>query len=257
MMAPKPLTDFDPSEYDPTESLHSVIFSFQFCGLWPIQYRFRSLYLIYGFFFQLAFTYAFVGFKLLNFITRTNLDQTTVIIFESVAEISLCIRVGNFIIQFADIIECLTTIKSFKCRNREEMLFLKKRFRLFTRVLRIYFSCASFACLFSLVAPFFADKPMLAYPAHYPFLDWQHNRIHFWIAYTYQFVGILFLAHTLILLESYHIYLLIAIGGLLDVLGLRLRRIGSEDLDEPDAIGQDKAVEIFLVHIKSFEMISR
>lgn len=166
------IAKFDSLNYDPTEPIHSVILSFKIVGIWPIKYRFRNAYLVYGFLFQFTFTYAFCGFKLLNFYFKTNMDQATVIIFESLAEISLWVRVINFISKFDGIFECLTIVKSFECHNEEELKFYKKRFELFTRILRFYFGCASFACFFSLSAPFFSDRVMLAYPAWYP-LDWE------------------------------------------------------------------------------------
>ncbi len=251
------VSEIDPTEYDPTEAIHYVIIFFKICGLWPLKYKFRNLYLIYGFFFQLFFTFAFVSFKLLNFYTKTHMDLATVIIFESLAEISVCIRVSNFIINFDGILDCLAIIKKFKCQNHEELMFYKKRFGLFTKVLRFYFGCASFACFFSLSAPFFSEKPMLPYPAYYPFFDWQNNRTDFCIVYTYQFVGILFLAHSLILLESYHIYLLVTIGGQLDIIAQRLRVVGSKYLELPENVRQEKLLASFLDDVKSFEVISR
>lgn len=249
-------TKFDPSIYDPTEPIHSVITIFKICGIWPKNYRFRKLYFIYGFVFQFAFTFAFCGFKLLNFYFKTNMDLVTVIIFETLAEISLWVRVINFVVNFDSILHCLSAIKLFKCRNEGEVMFYKKSLQLFTKVMRFYAGCASFACFFSLAAPFFADKPMLPYPAWYP-LDWQNNNTHFWIAYTYQFVGILFLAHTLVLLEAYHIYLLISIGAQLDIIAQRLRDIGGMYLDLPNKARQERTLAFFGDTIKTFEVISR
>lgn len=255
-MAAGQLTPFDPSTYDPVEPIRFVVYVFKICGLWPVRNKFRNLYLVYTFFFQLTFTLAFITFKYLNFYYKTHMDMATIIIFETLAEISMAIRGANFIAKFDDIYGCLSTIKLFKCENMEELELYKKRQAMFTRVLRFYFSCASFACFFSLSAPFFADKPMLAYPAYYPYLDWKNNRMHFWIAYMYQLVGILILAHTLILLEAYHIYLMITIGAQLDILAIRLRNIKRDTSDLPDAIKDDKTVTYFLDTFKSFEIIS-
>lgn len=253
---PLVVTKFDPLSYDPTEAIHSVILLFKICGLWPIKYRFRNAYLVYGFLFQFAFTFAFCGFKLLNFVFKTHMDLVTVIVFESLAEISLWVRAINFFINFESITDCLSIIKTLTCHNEEELRLYKKRFALFTKIMRFYLGCASFACFFSLSAPFFSEKPMLAYPAWYP-LDWENNRTHYWIAYTYQFVGILFLAHTLVLLEVYHIYLMITIGAQLDILALRLSDMGNQYLDLPDDVRQEKTLTLFLDSIKVFEVISR
>lgn len=250
------VTKFDPLSYDPTEAIHSVILAFKICGIWPAKYRFRNLYLIYGFCFQFAFSFAYCGFKLLNFVFKTNMDQVTVIIFEAFAEMALWVRVINFVANFKSITDCLDVIKSLTCQNEEELRFYKKRFTMFTKIMRFYLGCASFACFFSLSAPFFSEKTMLAYPAWYP-LDWENNRTHYWIAYTYQFVGMLFLAHTLVLLETYHIYLMITIGAQLDILAQRLRNMGTQYLDLPDAVRQEKTLKLFKDSIKVFEVISR
>lgn len=251
------ITNFDPTSYDPTEAIHLVIIAFRICGLWPANIKFRSLYFIYRFFFQLSFTYAYVGFKLLNFYTKTNMDLATVIIFESLAEISVCIRVSIFIFNFPDIYDFLQRIKSFKCESENEIRIYKKRFALFSKVLRFYFGCAFFATFFSLSAPFFSDKPMLAYPAYYPYLDWQNNLNHFWIAYIYQFVGMLFMAHTLILLESYHIYLMVTIGAQIDILAERFRSVGKVCPDLPNDEQQKQALDYFVDNVKNFEELSR
>lgn len=255
-MATQIVAKFDPSVYDPTEPIHTVILAFKICGIWPINYRFRKLYLVYGFLFQFVFTFAFCGFKLLNFYFKTNMDLVTVIIFETVAEISCWVRVINFVGCFDRILDCLNVIKSFKFRNEEELSFYKIRLRLFTHVMRFYLGCASFACFFSLFAPFLSDKPILPYPVWYP-LDWQNNVTHYWIAYTYQFVGIMFLAHTLVMLETYHIFLLVTMGAHVDILAKRLQDIGSMYLHLPHDARQKQLLIFFEDNIKIFEVISR
>ncbi|KAJ6640375.1 Odorant receptor 94a, partial [Pseudolycoriella hygida] len=63
--------------------------------------------------------------------------------------------------------------------------------------------------------------------------------------------------HTLVLLESFHIYSLVTIGGQLDIISQRFRDIGRKYYsDETDAIWEEKTNTIFLDNIKVFEVIS-
>lgn len=46
------------------------------------------------------------------------------------------------------------------------------------------------------------------------------------ILYGYQFVGVFFLAYTLVLLENYQLYLMICAGAEIEILGMRFQKIG-------------------------------
>lgn len=48
----------------------------------------------------------------------------------------------------------------------------------------------------------------------------------YWIMYGYQFLGVIFLAHTLVRLEVYHIYCIICAATHMEILSMRMSKIG-------------------------------
>lgn len=238
------------SEYDGIQPIRGLINIFQFCGLWPQNKRFKILYLIYGVIFQCSFSFGFFASQLLNFYFFTNMDQVAVVVFECTAGMSTCVGVINLMVYFPYMINCIENIKSFKCLNKMEVQMYTTEYAFFTKVMIFNMACCSFACLFSLSAPFFTDKPILPYPAWIP-LDWEHNVLHYWIAYFYQLLGVFFLSHTFVLLECFHIFLLISIGVQLDILAHRLNNIGRL------ASEHHKSLEILIDIIEIFEKNGR
>lgn len=84
----------------------------------------------------------------------------------------------------------------------------------------------SSACIFSWVAPIFSFEPMLPYPGWY-WIDWRNDMQSYWIAYTYQVIGVTFQTSTIILLQLLSIYFMAVIGAQLDILKYRLTNLGN------------------------------
>ncbi|XP_037031044.1 odorant receptor 94a-like [Bradysia coprophila] len=74
------------------------------------------------------------------------------------------------------------------------------------------------------------DHELSNYPAWYP-LDWYNERKYFWIVYCYQVVGICYEANAVVILEMFVIYLLIVAGAHLDILAMRLSKLGESAQD--------------------------
>ncbi|KAJ6637236.1 Odorant receptor 59a, partial [Pseudolycoriella hygida] len=128
----------------------------------------------------------------------------------------------------------LVNIKSFELHSVAEEEFLNKRLSKFTTLLIVQLISCQVAIVFSCGAPFFAKEPVLPYPAWYP-LDWYNDRTSFWIVYFYQLVGILYEANAVVLLELFVIYLMIAVGAHIDILAMRLTKLG-EPLEQGNDI---------------------
>lgn len=158
-------------DFDPTEPIHGLIRFFQFVGIWPLNCKCRFLYICYGILFQFIFSYGYTGCEIGNIFYAENMHVLTEQIFVGLAEISMCLRMTNFVINFEEASNFLAVIKSFEVRNEEERQLFKKRLSLFSTVMIFYLSCASFAITFSTVAPLFENKLRLPYPGWYP-LDW-------------------------------------------------------------------------------------
>lgn len=158
--------------FDPTEPIRGLINSLKFVGVWPLDIKNRFLYflyILYGILFQFTFSYAYTAFG--TTIDATNVKMMTEQIFVGLAEISLCLRMTNFLYHFKEATTFLTTIKSFKLCNEEEHELYKKKLSLFSTVMTFFVTVTLFAVMFSNAAPLFNSEVRLPYPGWYP-LDW-------------------------------------------------------------------------------------
>ncbi|XP_037041997.1 putative odorant receptor 71a [Bradysia coprophila] len=178
-------------------------------------------------------------------------------IFVGLAEISMCIRMTNFVYHFDEASNFLITIKSFKLRNQQEYDIFKKRLALFSTIMKFYLTCASFAITFSCVAPMFDDKLRLPYPG-WSICDWRSNMTCYYMQYTYQFVGVIFLAHTLVRLENYQIYCMICAAAKLEILAMRSCKIGYNKNNKlTDQQRDSENLALLLENIKTHKFVMK
>lgn len=160
--------------FEPNKAIDKIINYFMLVGIWPSDYKYRFLYIIYGIAFQFAFSYAYTGFELINLFVETDVHVLTEQIFIVVAMVSMCIRLTNFVVHFKEIQSFLGVINCFKLLNREELELYKARLSRFVSVMIFYSSCGFFAVSFSNCAPLFDKTMRLPYPGWYP-LDWSNS----------------------------------------------------------------------------------
>lgn len=160
-------------DFDPNKAIDKVVKFFMFVGIWPADYKFRFLYIVYGIAFQFMFSYAYTGFELINLFVEKDLSVLTEQVFIVVAMVSMCLRMTNFVVHFKEIESFLATVNCFKVFNQEERELYEARLSRFVFVMIFYLSCGLFAVSFSNCAPLFDQTMRLPYPGWYP-LDWSN-----------------------------------------------------------------------------------
>lgn len=201
-------------------------------GLWPNTTTtltvHRLLYIVYTCVFQIIFTFLYTGFKCINFIYLTDLDEITRAMFICLTELALIVKIINFYTRIRRMQSCLKTVGHFQLITDDEMASMQDKLSLFMHIVIWYMAVANIAGIFSYISPFFSNEPILPYPGWYP-LDWQHNATAYWLVYVYQVVGMFIQTHCLITIEMFPIFLMLMAGTYLDILGKRLRKIGYAD----------------------------
>lgn len=243
--------------FDPIEPIGGLILFLKFVGIWPLNCKYRIPYIIYGILFQCFFSYTYTAFGIT--IDGTNIKMMTEQIFVGLAEVSMCLRMTNFVFHFEEATHFLTIIKSFELRNQEECEIYKKRLSIFSQVMTFFVSVTSFAVAFSNAAPLFNSEVRLPYPGWYP-IDWENDRTSYWIVYFYQLIGAVFLAHTLVRLENYQIYCMICASAQIEIIALRLSKIGYTDLSEnksPDQVKVSDNVPYLLECMRYHESLMK
>lgn len=269
----------DWKNFDPMKPIRKLICFLKLVGIWPLDIKNRFLYfcyIIYGILFQCTFSYAYAAFG--TTIDGTNVKMMTEQIFNGLAEIAMCLRMTNFVYYFKDATHFLITIKSFELRNQEECELYKKRLSSFSTVRNILITATTFALTFSNAAPHFSSELRLPYPGWYP-LDWSNfcvkyshclsiiteivgnNRTSYWIVYFYQLIGGVFLAETLVVLQIYQIFCIICATSQVEILAMRVEKIGYNNLIEDKKMINQRKESIYetqlLECVKYHEILMR
>lgn len=159
-------------------------------------------------------------------------------------ELSLSVKIVNFYCRIGTIQNCLNTVQSVvRIERPSEARLFTEKFSVLSKIITWYLISANMAGVFSYTSPLLvSDSSVLPYPGWYP-LDWEHNEIEYWLVYAYQVAGMFFQIQTLVIIEVYFIYLMMAISTQLDIIGQRMERIGWID-DAEKRTQEDGQVDV-------------
>lgn len=79
----------------------------------------------------------------------------------------------------------------------------------------------------------------------------ENNRTSYWIVYFYQLIGGIFLAETLVILQNYQIYCITCATSQIEILGMRIKKIGYHTLMEgkvEDSVCERELLECLKYH---------
>lgn len=247
----------------------------RFMGLWPSVAselsklsRFSWLsYTMYTIIFQTVFTFAYVGFKCINFIYITDLTIVTRALFITLTELSLAIKIVNFYLRFNTMKQFLQSVREIQLIDDAEEAIFMKRLAFLKKIIVAFLITANMTGVFSYLSPVLVAEPMLPYPGWYP-LDWMTSRRNYWIVYVYQVLGMFFQIQALVIIEVYFIYLMVVVSTQIELLSKRLHGIGNSVKEqmgiEKDAgnvlsneLAERTLIDCIKVHKKVLQLVPR
>lgn len=121
----------------------------------------------------------------------------------------------------------------FQLESEIEEKLVQRRLQFFFKVVIFYYVMAMIAIHMTELMAIFAETVKLPFSSWYPYLDWQHNTRHYWIAVTYQHISITSASLLIITIDVLFSLLLYVVSIEIELIGLRLSNIGyfcEEDL---------------------------
>lgn len=222
------------------QSMKYHILLWQFCGLWPPKHN-PNWYRIYGFIFYLIF---FILFPLsliikLFFVDNFNELIETMLPCFSVALASVKgFNVFMKQIKFFELFDVMEKL-DVAVQTTEQRLILKN-------VLNSSQNLFNLSCFFyvlsltsAFIAVFRADERILIWPSWYPF-DWKTNDYIYYTILMYQYISNFFVVLIDSSVDSYGAGLNNVLGGHIDILGVRLKNIPSNMLNNDTQIKSTK-----------------
>lgn len=205
------------------QSLHLTSLLYKF-GVWPKNTNSIS-YKCYAFALQIVFSFGYTVCLSGAVFESVDFQEATVSIPLSLSCLIICTRITNFYVNNDSMQERLNEIHKFELWNREEQLFIANRLKGFNKLSFAFTVTIYFCLLTQLIVPLFLSDVKLPLPIWFP-LNWQHNRLHFWIVYMYSSMAIFVIGHMVMLLQIYTCYLMFMNTIKFEVLGIRFSRLG-------------------------------
>ena len=202
-----------------------LVFFFFIFGLWWPKKRLATLYQVFGLIFQTVFSFLYTMFMLINLVMLTDMNKLANSMYMPLTELALFFKIANFFYRNRLMQGLLQTVNEFVLESDDEIELVKRKITGFFRVLIYYFICVNWAGLNADVSALAAKDPQLPFPAWYP-VDWSHNRRDYWIAFTYQAIGMIISSNLNITIELFPIFMLFIISVKIDILGMRLQKLG-------------------------------
>lgn len=182
-------------------------------------------YKIYAYTIHLVFSFGYTVCLSGAVFESVDFQEATVSIPLSLSCIIICTRITNFYVNNDSMQHRLDEIHKFELWNRDEQLFIDQRLKGFNKLSFAFTVTIYFCLLTQLIVPLFLSDTKLPLPIWFP-LNWQHNRIHFWIVYMYSSMAIFVIGHMVMLLQIYTCYLMFMNTLKFEVLGIRFSRLG-------------------------------
>lgn len=199
-------------------------------GLWFAKSP-SLLYRIYSSVLLFLLVLPWVLCAVVGLVLTDNLSKATHAICTTLPIAVFFAKAMNVYVYNASIQSCLMRVQNFELVNDDERKFINNTLSVFFK-LSIFFAM-SIVLTVSLVcfSALFNEKPELAFTAWYPW-DWQHNNKDFWIAHSYQSYLMIIVGFINSACELFPCFFLTMIGCQLDVLGMRLRKLNQECIEE-------------------------
>lgn len=204
-----------------------IIFIFRVMGLWPAESG-RIAYKVYGIVQLTIFSLLLTATMMIQLLAFTDLDQMTKIMYMTLAQLALLIKVINFYVQLNTMQRILETTKGFQLHSYAEEKLFNERMRFIYKIaMTLILSCnvAHFSAEFKAIM---TPEMLLPFPCWYP-ESWFNGGFKYFLAYSHQSLGAFFTSNLNGAMDAYSATYLYMIGAQMEILGMRLRCIGNDD----------------------------
>lgn len=201
-----------------------LLFFLRSFGLWPSESS-GILYTIYGIVYVNLILFIFTAFIIINIFNLSDIRELIESIYMCFINVALSIKVIGILLQNSELQTMLEKIQNFKIVDDDEHALIAKRMKYFMKVLLMYYISCNLALIAIDLGVLAAKEPELIWKAWYP-LDWEHNRLHFWVVYAYQSIGTQLSCNMNVTVDLFADFFMCMISLLLEILAKRMRTIG-------------------------------
>lgn len=233
-----------------------IIFSLRVFGLWqPARGSWTTLYAFYGIAFCTTFSGIYTLFMCINLFFIPDLHELTDASYMTLTELALLVKIVNFYILNRNMQALYVTMKAFTLENDEEREFVALRVNFFFRITIFYYSLSNGAALLTEISSALSADWKLPYNGWYPYLDWRHKSKDYWIAFTYQCLGMTSTCNMNVTIDTFAIFFMYMISVQMEVLGKRLSAMGYANTRTGDSREKAENLKRFKDQVKLHQVM--
>lgn len=201
-------------------------------GLWPSKNP-SLIYTFYGQLIVLIFSLLYTLSMIIQLLNIEDMKNSTEALYMTLTEIALVIKILNYMFRVIEMQKILHSTEQFSLETDAEQILLQLYVDRYLKIIIFYYIAVLYASTNADVISALGHNNDLPYSAWYPYFDWKNNNRHFWILFVYQAIGMFITAMVNVSLELYAAMLMIMNSFQMEVLGMRLRKLGytNENVD--------------------------
>lgn len=199
-----------------------IVFHFKMLGLWSPD-KFSILYFVYSVLLHLIFSLIYVSCMLMNIAFITDIKETMHSLNMTLTCVALLFKTMNFMWYSRDMKDNLKIVNDFELQNDDEINLVADRLKSFFKLWLLYYVMINVTGGAAYVGALFTTPRQLPFRAWYP-VDWRNDENGYWMAYSYQVLGMIMQANLNICIEIFPGFLMYMARVKMEILSLRLER---------------------------------
>ncbi|CAD7090656.1 unnamed protein product [Hermetia illucens] len=220
-------------KFDAIKPTGFMLTNFKFVGLWHSKDQWTAREYIHTTALLILFFIIYEILICINLAFIVDLESSSESLFISLTELSLLVKVFNFLGYHRKIRNLLQRIQSARLapKTEEEVDFFERFHKNFNFQRRMFINICIVCLSSGYVTSILSSEPRLPFPAWFPF-DWKSSSRNFWIALLYDIVATTITAINNCCLDLFQAYMLFQISVFFRLLSTRLEAIGQSEVNE-------------------------
>lgn len=202
-----------------------IVLIFRIMGLWPTENA-GIAYKVFGIVQLTVFSLLLTTTMMIELIAFTEMDQITQTMYMTMAQLSLFMKIVNFYVRMDSMQWILGTTEKFQLNSDAEVKLFNERMRFIYKIVMTLIISCNVAHFSAELKAAMTPEMLLPFPCWYP-ESWLVGGITYYLAYAHQSLGAFFTSNLNGAMEAYSAAYLYMIGAQIEILGMRLRRIGT------------------------------
>lgn len=229
-----------------------VILVFRLVGLWP-RGKQTITYIVYGAMVFLIFSLFLTIIEFIQLFKFTESGKLTATMFMALTDLAVLLKYVNFYWRWQAMQEMHKSARNFRLETEAEVKLFNKRMQFNYWIVMSLFISVNTAHTGTELKTIFSPNLLLPFPAWYP-ESWFDDGIKYWLMYAHNSIGHVIGSNLVSAIDGYPTSLLFIVSVQMEILGLRLKAIGNDELLSRNRQNRERIIKCIQIHQQILEL---